>query len=574
MMKRFSRWLLVLAVLLAALGVGGIQVLYSRLLHLSEEDVLRSMGSAAEQAVINVNARMDAVEEAMQALLYDVRFQESINRSDEEETLENQLDEIRPLRELVSRVSANRGIAQVRIYMNDQKLLSREGVNFFPLSEAAETEEYRLVAEAGAGQRWLGAHRVQTTYFDEACITLGVMYRKNFLESSRNQALVLIDLTEDSFMALLSGLELPGEGSFAAVTDASGALMLGSGEEELLRGVQVQSRQTGLRQGFWTDERGEAWAWIAQPMEVQGWTLNLCMPRASLLSNQQTMRSVLTMLIFGLTLLVVALAAALSMAAYSAKVNNYIRALQASLKEGDGGQGPRVTAHRALFNLDQSIGALLETNKQLAEEKLGAQLRERDVTLQALQAQINPHFLYNTLDAINWMAIRAGAEDVSDAIGNLADYFRLSLSRGRSIVTLAEDAEIVRRYLMLYQRRYEFDYRVDWALAEDSLTCLLPKLTLQPLVENALQHGIFKRLEKAGGVVSISAQVADGQLILTVQDNGPGINQDIDWNRGYGLGNVRRRLDLYFNDHYALCVDNAPEGGARVTVRVDVQRAT
>ncbi len=221
-----------------------------------------------------------------------------------------------------------------------------------------------------------------------------------------------------------------------------------------------------------------------------------------------------------------------------------------------------------MFNLDRNIAELLETNKQLTEEKLNAQLREREVTLQALQAQINPHFLYNTLDSINWMAIRVRASEVSAAITTLADYFRLSLSKGRSVVTLAEDAEIVRKYLILYEHRYDNDYQVIWDLAAETLSCSLPKLTLQPLIENALQHGIFKRREKSGGVVHIRSVLENDCLILKVSDNGPGIVEYIDWNKGYGLGNVRRRLDLYFNNRYELTLENSETGGAIVTVKV------
>lgn len=294
------------------------------------------------------------------------------------------------------------------------------------------------------------------------------------------------------------------------------------------------------------------------------------MPRDSLLSSQQTVRTLLTILIFGLTLLIVALLVILAMVAYSQSINMYIHTLHKNLKNDDGSAGQHLRAHSILFNMDQSIAELLETNKRLTEEKLEAQLREREVTLQALQAQINPHFLYNTLDSINWMAIRVHATDVSSAITTLADYFRLSLSKGRSVVTLAEDAEIVRKYLKLYEHRYDNDYQVIWELHPDTLSCSLPKLTLQPLIENALQHGIFKRRDKTGGVLRIHSCLENGQLVLSVADNGPGIAEKVDWSKGYGLGNVRKRLDLYFNNRYELTFHNAVSGGAVVTVKVSV----
>lgn len=225
-----------------------------------------------------------------------------------------------------------------------------------------------------------------------------------------------------------------------------------------------------------------------------------------------------------------------------------------------------IPSHRALFNLDRNIAYLLETNRRLTANKLEAQLRERDVTLQVLQAQINPHFLYNTLDAINWMAIREQAGDVSEAITTLADYFRLSLSHGRSIVTLQEDADITRKYLALYKHRYDYTYAVEWLLQPESLSCLLPKLTLQPLVENALRHGIFMRDQKEGGKLTIRSFVEDGHLTLIVQDNGPGLKGGKDEKKGFGLENVRRRLDLYYNNRYSLELNSLPEGGVQVIV--------
>lgn len=100
----------------------------------------------------------------------------------------------------------------------------------------------------------------------------------------------------------------------------------------------------------------------------------------------------------------------------------------------------------------------------------------------------------------------------------------------------------------------------------ESLSCLLPKLTLQPLVENALRHGIFMRDQKEGGKLTIRSSVEDGHLTLIVQDNGPGLKGGMDEKKGFGLENVRRRLDLYYNNRYSLELKSLPEGGVQVIV--------
>lgn len=566
MLKRFSKNLpLVLAGVLVAVGILSVFLLYTQLSRIGEAEVLHSLNKAAEQTAININARMDSVEEAMQALLNDSRLQESVHRSPETETLKNQLDEIRPLRETVAATADNRYIAQVRIFLNDQKMLTREGVNFFSQNDALATQEYQEMTALKTSHHWIGSHRVKTVYFDQNCLTLGRLYRPTFSSESRNWALLLFDVFPSAFSSLLKGLETPDEQSVIAVVDAGGKVMFGEGDEETLSKLMkaAETESWGILRVPENDL-----AYVVQPLEVENWSLVLYMPRTSLLSSQQTVRTLLLILIFGLTLLIIALLVILAMTAYSRSINAYIRMLHNNLKNTNHSSEPRLRAHSLLFNLDQNIAELLETNKHLAEEKLNAQLREREVTLQALQAQINPHFLYNTLDSINWMAIRVRANDVSSAITTLADYFRLSLSKGRSVVTLAEDAEIVRKYLKLYENRYDNDYQVIWELAADTLSCALPKLTLQPLVENALQHGIFKRREKTGGTICIRSKLENEQLVLTVTDNGPGLAENFDWSKGYGLGNVQKRLDLYFNNRYELIFANVPAGGAEITVKV------
>ncbi len=566
MIKPLSRNLIFLiASLLVITCIPGFFLLYDQLSRINEREVLHSLNKAALQTAINLNTRMDSVEETMQTLLYDTRFQSSVHRSSEGETLEQQLKEIRPMREAVASATSNKYISQIRIFLNDQKMLTREGVNFFSLAEALNTVEYQEMERLNTSHHWMGVHPVSTRYFQDKCITLCLLYQPSYWLERQNRALLLFDISPMSFADVFSGLETPDEHATVVVANTEGKIMIGSGEESVLSEILSASEQE-----HWGTLRiaDDELAYVVQPLQVADWSLILYMPRESLLISQQNIRALVTLVFWGLTLLMAALLIILAMVAYSSNINSYIRTLHENLRSTDYPKEQRFRAHSVLFNLDKSINSLLETNKQLTEEKMSAQLREREVTLQALQAQINPHFLYNTLDSINWMAIRENASDVSSALTALADYFRLSLSRGRSVVTLEEDVKIARKYLTLYEHRHNNEYQVFWDLDPKTLKCFIPKLTLQPLLENALQHGIFIRREKAGGMIRIVSAMSNGQLILTITDNGPGISENIDWNKGYGLGNVRKRLDLYFNNRYEFLLSNAPAGGAIVTVKV------
>lgn len=547
-----------IAVLLLALMIAGFLLLNRQLVRNTEYDILQSYSREVRQIAANLDTYTNGLEDTLLSLLCDTRLQESINRPMADETLENQLAEIRTLREVVNYVEGNRQVDRVRLYLSDEKMLTRERVNFFSHTDALTTPEYREMEGKKMSLHWMGEHRVQTPYMDDEYVTLGLRYRTNFLSESRNWALILLDISPRVFTEALEQAANSFPGAQAVILDSTGAVMVGAAHPETLSAFPP----SGAQNGFF-DCSGKEYAFICQPISAENWSILVTLPRESLRSSQQVLFSAM---LFVLGLLIIALLALICIILYSRSIRRYINALNESLQQSGNAETTSIPSHLALFNLDRNIAYLLETNRRLTASKLEAQLRERDVTLQALQAQINPHFLYNTLDAINWMAIREQASDVSEAITTLADYFRLSLSHGRSIVTLQEDAEITRKYLALYKHRYDYTYDVEWILQPESLSCLLPKLTLQPLVENALRHGIFMRDQKEGGKLTIRSSVEDGHLMLIVQDNGPGLKGGMDEKKGFGLENVRRRLDLYYNNRYSLELKSLPEGGVQVIV--------
>ena len=547
-----------IAVLLLALMIAGFLLLNRQLVRNTEYDILQSYSREVRQIAANLDTYTNGLEDTLLSLLCDTRLQESINRPLADETLENQLAEIRTLREVVNYVEGNRQVDRVRLYLSNEKMLTRERVNFFSHTDALTTPEYREMEGKKMSLHWMGEHRVQTPYTDDEYVTLGLRYRTNFLSESRNWALILLDISPRVFTEALEQAANSFPGAQAVILDSTGAVMVGAAHPETLSAFPP----SGAQNGFF-DCSGKEYAFICQPISAENWSILVTLPRESLRSSQQVLFSAM---LFVLGLLIIALLALICIILYSRSIRRYINALNESLQQSGNAETTSIPSHLALFNLDRNIAYLLETNRRLTASKLEAQLRERDVTLQALQAQINPHFLYNTLDAINWMAIREQASDVSEAITTLADYFRLSLSHGRSIVTLQEDAEITRKYLALYKHRYDYTYDVEWILQPESLSCLLPKLTLQPLVENALRHGIFMRDQKEGGKLTIRSFVEDGHLTLIVQDNGPGLKGGMDEKKGFGLENVRRRLDLYYNNRYSLKLNSLPEGGVQVIV--------
>ncbi len=263
----------------------------------------------------------------------------------------------------------------------------------------------------------------------------------------------------------------------------------------------------------------------------------------------------------------------------NAPVQHLVQAMQAFEAAADPsvytGQPQAVTELQALSDsfshMSRRIDELME--KVRREEKA---LRKTE--LRALQAQINPHFLYNTLDSIQWMCEQGKTEDASKMVGALARLFRISISRGHELITIKDELQHAKSYLIIQSYRYrnQFSYRFD--VDETLLPFLCNKITIQPLIENAIYHGIDRMVDEGEIVVTVRrASDAENDILITVSDNGVGMTEEqcakiLSKERsdsgGIGVKNVNDRLKIYFGERYGLSIHSVPDEGTTVTVRI------
>ncbi len=218
--------------------------------------------------------------------------------------------------------------------------------------------------------------------------------------------------------------------------------------------------------------------------------------------------------------------------------------------------------------------------KELIDKLYVSELNKKEAELQSLQAQINPHFLYNTLDSVNWLALKHKVPDISTMVTSLSDFFRYSLSKGQNIITLEHEKRQVESYLEIQRIRFrdKLDYAVDFP--EEILGYSTIKLILQPIVENAILHGIEKRRGK--GRVSISAAKCGELIEIKISDDGIGsdveeLNRMLGENSGntkaYGIRNVNDRIKNTFGDPYGLTFHNNTPVGVTVVLKIPVVKA-
>lgn len=243
-----------------------------------------------------------------------------------------------------------------------------------------------------------------------------------------------------------------------------------------------------------------------------------------------------------------------------------------------------VDAGDEIGNVTDGYNHMIERLKELLEEQFNMGQKITRVELKALQSQINPHFLYNTLDMIQWMAREGEVDEVQNMAGSLSNYYRLVLSKGADIVPLSTELEMCRSYAMLQRKRFEDTIELKMEIQEETLDCMIPKITLQPLVENAIYHGIREK-ESKRGIISITAYLEEALLHITVADDGVGMvmgitpgnavgGSRINKSTGsqYGIKNIEQRLCLYYGIEGAMVFRSFPGIGTTVEICVPVKK--
>lgn len=262
-----------------------------------------------------------------------------------------------------------------------------------------------------------------------------------------------------------------------------------------------------------------------------------------------------------------------------------LRSVTGRIAEGDFSARARtgMKAGPEISDVARSVNDMAGRLKRYVEKIKDDERKMRNQELRLLQEQINPHFLYNALDAIIWLIEAGKTEEAEDMVVSLSNFFKLVLSRGHEFITIREEEMHIRSYLEIQSVRYHdilsYEIRIDPVLYH----CRILKLTLQPLVENALYHGIKEKRE--GGRILITGNMnAQGQILLTVEDNGAGMDEEellhlrkaillpcSETDRGFGMANVNERIRMHFGQQYGMTVDSRKGEGTKVAILLPAQ---
>lgn len=213
--------------------------------------------------------------------------------------------------------------------------------------------------------------------------------------------------------------------------------------------------------------------------------------------------------------------------------------------------------------------------QSLVEKVHNEEIVLRKTELKALQAQINPHFLYNTLDSIQWMCEQDNSKDAVKMVGALAKLFRISISHGNEFITISDELKHAESYLIIQSYRYKNQFTYSFDVDKSVLDCMCNKITIQPFIENAIYHGLDRMVDE--GEIKIIVERRGKDIAIIVKDNGLGMTEEQckavlqkgrSDSKGIGVKNVDDRLKIYFGEEYGITIDSELDVGTTVTIKI------
>ena len=457
------------------------------------------------------------------------------------------------------------GMQRITIYTDNGMV--KHDTTVAPVSEIEETDWYQKTLEH-PGLNWFVNYPEKTLFSARKLAFSGAREGVNILYMDVDYQKLFTPYAE----TLISECGL-------YITDQEGKLVF---EESRFSGKN-QNYDLTYSEFLEQRDRGSAdYTILCEQSNTTGWTVWLYQPVGL---AGESMRPIGVMA--GVTILICIFAAVLAYFITSSMVSGRIERLTCLMQEvQEGSMDMQVGSddRDEIGMLYRGFGSMMKRIRTLINEVYLGKITQKEAELKALQAQINPHFLYNTLSLINWKALAAGEEDISRMTLAMSTFYRTALNRGRNVLQVEAELSNTRAYLEIQSMLHDGDFDYEIEVQPEILQCESLNLILQPLVENAIHHGIEEKTD-GRGKISVRGWKEDNCVWFMVEDNGVGMEQEVAdkiltmESKGYGVRNVDERIRLCYGEKYAMKVESVVGKGTKMTIHfpakqlVDIQKS-
>ena len=556
------------ALIILSMGI----MMYWRFSDISEENIIENNQKLMDQTVESVENYLINMRQISDAAYYYVIKENDVSGN---------IDEIHKGMNLLYEANKDK-LRSIAVYNKYGSLMAAEPVATQKEEPDVTKQEWFIQAMNRMENIHFSTPHVQNLFDDGTYRYYWVLSASRVVEltngTESQTGVLLVDMDYSGISRMMEQINASGNGQYYYLCDGNGNIIYHPHQVQLDNGMQSESSEKAAA----SDEKiydeymeGMHRKVIVNSISYTGWKLVGVMPYSIFTTRMADIKQFVLVVS-----LLMAMMLELINQVVSVRISSPIMKLNNSVNKYEEGKEPHIYigGSEEIRHLGKSIQESYKQNLSLMKRVVWEQNERRKSELDVLQSQINPHFLYNTLDSITWMIEGEKNEEAAFMITQLAKLFRISLSKGHTIISIRDELQHAQSYMNIQKIRYKNKFEVVFDIDPEILDHCVVKLVLQPILENAINYGI--REMDGCGIINVCGQKVDDRIILSVSDNGMGIPDDEigfllkDTNRirkrgsGVGLVNVNNRIKILFGGQYGLYIESELDEGTTVYINI------
>ena len=538
------------------------------------ENIFASTDQAFTQSCSFISYKIDRLYDTANSLIIDNNITSILIKNPKDYSVPSQIEDLQLLRSYIYSYQHNIDISDIEIYLNDDFIYSNEKDNIYPLSNLDNSKWLSIKNDLNVRYFWAPYSYISNKNEDSVVLGKCIVNPKDFNDiigylfikfntSDLTDIISKINSNTQSFSCIVNSYN-----DIIATSDNS----LYSKYKNIIES-SIPEKDTYLHR--YDSDLQDIYVQSSY-IDKTDWRIINIVPYSTInykITNQRVYL-ILIVILFGGAALAAGYKFFNSITSRLYKVIQGMRDVHAdnlnNFIEND--------KDDELGELIDNYNYMIAKMSRLIDEQYKYGKAVKNAELKALQSQINPHFLYNTLDMINWMAYKKMTAEISTAVKSLAKFYKLSLNKGKDITYICNEIDHVSLYVKIQNMRYSDRITLKVNVDENINNYLIPKITLQPIVENSISHGILAK-GNVSGCINISGYIDNNFIIININDDGIGINEDelpsiLSPNKisskgsGYGLRNIDQRLKLLYGDKFGLSFKSVYGFGTTVTIKI------
>lgn len=547
-------------------------LMYMRFSMLSRQETIESSRKLMEQTGESMEDYLVNMRQISDAVYYNVVKENDFY--DEKEDIQRGMNLL---------YEANRDkLRTIAIYNRDGSLVAAEPVASQKEDPDVTRQEWYQKAVDKMENIHFSIPHIQNLFDDNSFRYYWVISSSRAVELTENRnsqtGVLLVDMDFSSISRMMKQINEVSNGQYYYLCDNNGQIIYHPRQIQISDGICKENsvEAASYKDGVYDEEfEGIRRKVIVNTISYTGWKLVGVIPY-SLFSHEM----INIRYFIGMVILLMAMMLIIINRVVTQRISRPILKLNNSVMEYETGKKPEIYigGSSEIRHLGYSIQSSYEKSEKLMQEIVWEQNERRKSELDALQSQINPHFLYNALDSITWMIEGERNDEAAFMISQLAKLFRISLSKGHTIISVRDELQHAKSYMNIQRIRYKDAFSVTFDVDPELEEYCAVKLTLQPILENSINYGVDPMDDC--GEIFIRVKKENDMLILSVEDNGIGMSQEevslllTDSNRkrkhgsGVGLININNRVQILFGKEYGLLIESEPDEGTRVSIRI------